>query len=78
MITKAAAGKIARAARRYGYYDHGHGRCEITSSECREPVIGTRRWVGVSPPRQQTPAAALDEAMTTHLTQGWCATHPEN
>lgn len=62
------AREIAKRATRHGYYaEQGGGR--VACPECRAEVH-TRFEPG------QTPTAALREAVTDHLTDGWCPSHP--
>lgn len=67
-ITRAR--EIARRARRYGYFaEDGGTRGRVTCPECRGDV-------GAEFLRARSVTAALDDAVVTHLVDGWCPTHP--
>ncbi len=74
-MTKTEAAAIARRARRYGHWgDPSDPRAvSVDCPRCKQRVHARRE------PRQarrgplyEPPGRALDRAMLTHLTEGWC------
>jgi hypothetical protein len=74
-MTKTAALRIARRARRYGYQaDRNDPRAvSVACPECSQRVNAVREPRRASRgPLYESAGRALDRAMVAHLTGGWC------
>jgi hypothetical protein len=62
-MTKAAAKRLARSARRYGYYQHSDTEGAVRCPRCHQPVTFSKlAW-------ERFTAATMDAAVITHLLQ---------
>jgi hypothetical protein len=71
-MTKTAATKLARQARRYGYYSFNEGR--RLAVKC--PCCGTQVEADISIHNPGSPMVQLDAAVVLHLTDVYGADDP--
>lgn len=78
-MTKAAALRLARQARRYGHQaDRTDPRAvSVACPQCKERVSAMRQpRRSSSGPLYESAGRALDAAVVAHLTGGWCEPLP--